>query len=49
MTLGARQLEDVVQWLLGWGSHVRVLDPPDLQARLMQEARAIAALYPACE
>ncbi len=45
VTLRARHLDEVVQWLLGWGSNVRVLDPPALQRRLVVEAKAISAMY----
>ena len=45
VTLRLRHLDDVVQWILSWGSQVRVLEPPALQQRLAKEAAAIAALY----
>ena len=38
-------LEEIERWVLSWGSHVRVLEPKQLVARLQSEARAIAALY----
>src|SRR6266536_2271133 len=38
VTLRVRYERDVVQWLLGWGSHVRVLEPDSLRALLAQEA-----------
>lgn len=38
VTLRVRHERDVLQWLLGWGSHVRVLEPLSLRALLAQEA-----------
>jgi predicted DNA-binding transcriptional regulator YafY len=45
VTLRVRTDEDVVQWLLSWGRHVRVLEPKSLRRRLAEEARTMAALY----
>lgn len=45
VTLRMRQEEDVVQWLLGWGSHARVLEPPSLRQRIADEAAALLSLY----
>lgn len=45
VTLRVRAEEDIVQWLLGWGRHARVLEPESLCRRLAEEARAIADLY----
>lgn len=39
-------LEEIERWVLSWGSHARVLAPPELIARIREEARALAALYP---
>jgi predicted DNA-binding transcriptional regulator YafY len=41
ITLTVRREEDVLQWLLGWGSHVRVLEPESLRARIAVEAAAL--------
>jgi predicted DNA-binding transcriptional regulator YafY len=41
VTLRVRHERDVLQWLLGWGSHVRVLEPDSLRALLAQEAAEI--------
>lgn len=41
VTLKVRQEEDVVQWLLGWGRHVHVLEPETLRTRLACEAEAM--------
>jgi predicted DNA-binding transcriptional regulator YafY len=43
--LELRQEEDIIQWLLGWGSHARVLTPPSLRQRLAAEAASILKLY----
>ena len=43
MELGG--LEEIERWILSWGSHVRVLEPRDLAARVAEEANAIALLY----
>jgi predicted DNA-binding transcriptional regulator YafY len=45
VTLRMRQEEDIVQWLLGWGSHARVLEPPTLRQRIAEEAAALLSLY----
>ena len=36
-----RDEPEVMRWLLAWGAAVEVLSPPELRARLAQEARAI--------
>ena len=41
VTLRVRQEDEIMQWLLGWGRHVRVLEPESLRARLRQEAEAM--------
>lgn len=41
VTLKVRQERDVLQWLLGWGRYVRVLEPQSLADLLAQEAEAI--------
>ena len=41
VTLKVRQVEDILQWLLGWGSHVRVLEPDTLRTRLACEAEVM--------
>ena len=45
VTLRARQEEEVVQWLLGWGAHVRVLEPDSLRQRLAAEAAGMLWNY----
>lgn len=41
VTLQARQEEDILNWLLGWGRHVQVLEPESLRTHVRQEAQAI--------
>ena len=43
MELGG--LEEIERWILSWGSHVRVLEPMELEERVRDQARAVAALY----
>ena len=45
VTLHIRQESEIVQWLLGWGRHVRVLEPESLRQKLMSEARGILERY----
>ena len=39
------RFEDVIRWVLGWGSHAKVLGPPELVERMATEARAMAMAY----
>ena len=41
VTLNVRQENEPLNWLLSWGSHVRVLEPKTLRARLADEAQAM--------
>lgn len=41
MTIKVRRVEDILQWVLGWGSRVRVLEPEHLRQRIFKEAEAI--------
>ena len=41
VTLAVRRETDVLQWLLGWGSHVRVLEPESLRRLITQEAEGL--------
>ena len=45
VTLKIRQESEIVQWLLSWGQHVRVLEPDSLRKRLAQEAQGIVEQY----
>lgn len=39
------RFEDVTRWVLGWGSHARVVHPPELVERVRAEANALAKAY----
>jgi predicted DNA-binding transcriptional regulator YafY len=41
VSLRVRSENEVVNWLLSWGGKVKVLEPPSLQKRLIQEAKKI--------
>src|SRR5690606_31618740 len=41
VTLKVRQPGEVLNWLLSWGSHVRVLEPDAAREMLAREAQAI--------
>lgn len=41
VTLTVRHERDVLQWLLGWGRQVRVLEPPSLRDLLRDEVEAM--------
>jgi predicted DNA-binding transcriptional regulator YafY len=41
VTLRVRDERDILQWLLGWGAHVRVLEPESLRVLIAQEAEQI--------
>jgi len=41
VTLRVRHEREVVQWLLSWGQHVRIIEPDSLRTLLVQEARAM--------
>lgn len=45
VTFLVRQEEELVQWLLGWGRHARVIEPESLRQHLADEAEAIARHY----
>lgn len=45
VTLRVRHEREVVQWLLGWGRHVRVLEPESLVALLVEEAEETKNQY----
>jgi predicted DNA-binding transcriptional regulator YafY len=42
VTFTIRHEDELLQWLLGWGRHVRVLEPASLRERLCAEAEAMA-------
>jgi predicted DNA-binding transcriptional regulator YafY len=41
MTVKVRRTDDILQWILGWGSRVRVLEPNHLRRRVFKEAETI--------
>jgi len=41
VTLKPHQESEVLQWLLSWGSRVRVLEPETLRKRINEEAQAM--------
>lgn len=41
VTLKPHQESEVLQWLLSWGSHVRVLEPETLRRRIAEEAQGM--------
>jgi predicted DNA-binding transcriptional regulator YafY len=41
VTLHVRHERDVLQWLLSWGRHVQVLEPPSLRRLVAAEAEAL--------
>jgi predicted DNA-binding transcriptional regulator YafY len=45
VTLRLRHEDEITQWLLGWGSHARVLSPASLRQRIADEAAALLRLY----
>lgn len=45
VTMRARVENEVFQWLFGWGSQVRILEPESLRLRLMTEAGKILENY----
>lgn len=45
VTFAVRKVEDMLWWLLGWGQHVRVLEPSALQALLVEAAQGILKHY----
>lgn len=46
VTLRVRHEEEIVQWLLGWGSNAAVLAPATLRRRIADEIRRMADRYP---
>jgi predicted DNA-binding transcriptional regulator YafY len=47
LTLTVRDEREVLQWLLGWGGHVRVLEPESLRRLVAAEAEAMMRNHPA--
>ena len=49
VTLKIRQESEILQWLLSWGRHVRVLEPASLREQLAAEARTMLRNFQALE
>jgi predicted DNA-binding transcriptional regulator YafY len=47
VTLAIRREADLLQWLLSWGSHVRVLEPESVRERIAAEAAVLLAHHSA--
>jgi predicted DNA-binding transcriptional regulator YafY len=45
VTLKIRQESEILQWLLSWGQHARVLEPESLRKRLVEEAQGMLRNY----
>ena len=45
VTLMIRRQSEILQWLLSWGSRVRILEPASLRERLAEEAQAMLRNY----
>jgi len=43
--LHIRQDSEIIQWLLSWGRHARVLEPESLRERLVEEAEGMLGNY----
>lgn len=44
-TLRVRVEDEVIQWLMSWGGHVKILEPESLQIRIVEEAKKILENY----
>jgi predicted DNA-binding transcriptional regulator YafY len=45
VTLQVRHESEIIQWLLGWGKHARVLEPESLRLRVLEEAEGLLRNY----
>lgn len=45
VTLQIRQESEILQWLLGWGRHVHILEPESLRQRMAGEAQEMMENY----
>ena len=45
ISMFVRDEREIMQWLLGWGSNVRVLEPESLVDRLLEEAKKLINQY----
>jgi proteasome accessory factor B len=45
LQLNLNNLIDIQRWILTWGEHARVLDPPEFKERMLEIARKMCAQY----
>jgi predicted DNA-binding transcriptional regulator YafY len=45
VTLHVRHEDEIIQWCLGWGANITILEPTSLQMRLVNAARALIEQY----
>lgn len=45
ITLELNSLFEVERWVLSWGAHARVIEPPELREQILAKARGILAAY----
>jgi predicted DNA-binding transcriptional regulator YafY len=45
VTLAVRQIQEILRWVMGWGHHVRVLEPESLRQLVLEEAQALLNTY----
>lgn len=45
VTFAIRNESELLQWLLSWGSHVRVLEPESMRCRVREEAMKVLKIY----
>jgi predicted DNA-binding transcriptional regulator YafY len=45
VVLRVRQLEELLQWVLGWGAGVIVLEPESFRNRIREKAQKILKRY----
>ncbi len=49
VTLRVRHETEIVQWLLGWGANVRILEPDSLRERLLREVEGMLMQFQKAE
>lgn len=45
LTLRLGALEEVEQWILGWGAHAEVVSPPELRTKMKETIKKLATMY----
>lgn len=45
LTMSLNSLFEVERWVMSWGAHAEVLDPPELRDQILAKAEAIVAAY----